>query len=1197
MNWLNKLDSVLDNVHAFVNQDEENEDETTDENVNHIHSTCSNNADYFENDEIDVDRVNNVFLLQGRDHIDKSTEFDYLNKHDNTLNLPYNGSNEMNVKNSKNQNAQSTEPASDVVLNNKIKLPGTVSKSSLSNTDKPNDQPSYEPSTKITKHVNADERNVKSAANANVDAAANAVAELTTVSMTNDHIKSNVDNSTSSQKIDTSTGAKFNPVPMKATTSTTIRLPNRKVAMPRRIPARINNPLSRTRPGMIRSVIRYDISDDDSSSSSSSSSDGNRYGQGSLDNNNAQANIGDAPIMTVTKINSKQLESTSNNDNKKNMKSNVIIINKKNVSNANTALELIHDDEIIYDHDHDHDPLLSNQSSLSFVVQTNQSDDDQISPIASPKQSISTLDLDNTYTNTTTISRNDGTESELLPSLPNLLINERAQSTGTVPISNVRHNDSNYNSIDEEPLSPASLSPTVVQTQFPPPSSPSPLPPPPMQTISLTQQTELEPLQQDTQIPPQIQPSQGSEGHNNVQRQSHSNQQRYSYNDSSGHDRNSHSTVIIRNTSTLSSLDNTNNEKDHNGLGDGCDNDSMEKDLLDMNLIRGEHEEDEEERTSGVDKPEEKEKVEEDDTNIDSDRGNRLNALPTINGAINVIQATMGDYLFYDEVDTAIDEGNNDDNNHEKNDTEPENEEEEDMLHQKDEREDEREDEDEDEEFINEDEDYTIETPLIPWDEDDEIDIIDRDIFSPTGVFDPKWNCHGVVHVKLIRIQHLPMSAGNTLQAVISLPPWKGKIRSEKIISYDGPEFAGVCARWDEDESNDQDESVSEEDNADVEDNSQQNQQLAKTQLDEKFGENEMNSDDIPCHSMVHTYNNEDTPIPTISIEVHTQQMFNRGVHSFNLSCEPLMRNPGHFRRRWCISEKQNYPTTSFKTPQKHSQKHEVIINDETLDLENESETSPIILIEACFEPTSFTSTQNKSSESESAVDTSFSSINDRNENDENASYQSPDKRDRLESGDSFSNKRLRVKPHLFRVNTDWRPTYCAVCSTMMFRNGFRCEVCKLDCCEDCQLRVDVKLPCGSNIANTRVAQLLKSKLTVSKIYSIIAPVKETSENKSDAAVTSASSQGKDVGVPKTIDWSEGVGTLRLRIIKACLFQRPFPPESEISHILKHSDRWLRRGDHYARVSWTDSKETKRTKVVFQTAKPRFDSEELSITA
>ena len=50
-------------------------------------------------------------------------------------------------------------------------------------------------------------------------------------------------------------------------------------------------------------------------------------------------------------------------------------------------------------------------------------------------------------------------------------------------------------------------------------------------------------------------------------------------------------------------------------------------------------------------------------------------------------------------------------------------------------------------------------------------------------------------------------------------------------------------------------------------------------------------------------------------------------------------------------------------------------------------------------------------------------------------------------------------------------------------------------------------------------------------------------------------------------------------------------------HILKNSDRWLRRGDHYARVSWTNGKETKRTKAVFQTAKPRFNSDEMSITA
>ena len=58
------------------------------------------------------------------------------------------------------------------------------------------------------------------------------------------------------------------------------------------------------------------------------------------------------------------------------------------------------------------------------------------------------------------------------------------------------------------------------------------------------------------------------------------------------------------------------------------------------------------------------------------------------------------------------------------------------------------------------------------------------------------------------------------------------------------------------------------------------------------------------------------------------------------------------------------------------------------------------------------------------------------------------------------------------------------------------------------------------------------------------------------------------------------------------MFDRTFPSKADPNKILK-SDSNFRNGDHYVRVSWLGSKESKRTKTVLQTSKPFFDSEEM----
>jgi hypothetical protein len=64
-------------------------------------------------------------------------------------------------------------------------------------------------------------------------------------------------------------------------------------------------------------------------------------------------------------------------------------------------------------------------------------------------------------------------------------------------------------------------------------------------------------------------------------------------------------------------------------------------------------------------------------------------------------------------------------------------------------------------------------------------------------------------------------------------------------------------------------------------------------------------------------------------------------------------------------------------------------------------------------------------------------------------------------------------------------------------------------------------------------------------------------------------------------------------VLNACLFEKAYPSDAEPSDIFKIDSDNLRHGDHYVRISWLGSKDSKRTKTVLQTAKPVFDADEM----
>ena len=883
------------------------------------------------------------------------------------------------------------------------------------------------------------------------------------------------------------------------------------------------------RPGMILSVLRDDISDG-SSSSDNDSSDQNDTSRDQIDTKN-------------------NIESEEENDH-----DNEIELNKDG-----------------YDHDTHRRP--------SIIVQNHDSNiNDQVSPISSPirfTQMISESDMqyddDILLTQPSTLSsisstprkiplnysnNNDDNDtdnnnlSQRLPPLPIITQPIRAQSSTTVQIANVSHpltplaNNNNNNNSDNSTL------PNSKDDHDHGISNGSP-----SRTIS------IENSKNDNNV---------KVGDSNVLEMKEVLSQTKSARDiieatsnsivcpSSN---NSVKTDIIQNTSTLSSdfdlefKDDDYDEKDFDldyfEQQQTTENDNDSNKVDNVNAL---HADEDNAKIAEVES-----KVEQDESETDS----QLNEKKDVR-ILNVLQATMNDYLFSQgEADMSQDDD--------------------DYVGS---------DDEQDEDLDWEKNDYIIQPTIYTWDGSKfQVDDEDSGVSSPREPFNPTLNCHGVVRVKLLRVQHLPVGAGNSLEAIISLPPWKGRIRSEKVLSYTGPSMAGICARWDDSQEKNENESQ----DIHVDDALES---FSQAEINKRSDQQSINSAGVPCHSMVHTYNNEDTPIPEILIELKgsTLQMFTRDICSFTLSCEPLMKSPGKFRRRWCIADENDEEQDNhhkIKSQKSDSHDHKTAIEENGM-------ICPIILVEACFEPTVFG--KEKAGINNPILATNPSLLSDQDYSAKTKEYDAEvrDRCETMESVESLTNKHSSTKPHLFRIYSEWRPTYCAICSSIIFRHGYRCEVCHLDCCNDCQLRVDIDLPCGSKAAKNVVESLSKSKLTVSKIYSIIAPVNESAEAKlvSEAEDSSNPESTLTAGTSaQTVVWGKGVGNFKLRIIKACLFQRPFPPEAELSYILKNSDRWLRRGDHYARVSWTDSKETLRTKAAFQTAKPRFDSEEMSITA
>lgn len=93
--------------------------------------------------------------------------------------------------------------------------------------------------------------------------------------------------------------------------------------------------------------------------------------------------------------------------------------------------------------------------------------------------------------------------------------------------------------------------------------------------------------------------------------------------------------------------------------------------------------------------------------------------------------------------------------------------------------------------------------------------------------------------------------------------------------------------------------------------------------------------EDVCSHSMLHAYNNTDTPVPTIVLELSISSLggvFDRYLCSITVPCQDLMKKPRSWRHKW-------HPASLI-------QGGRVAIFES-----NDINSAPLVLLETCFDP------------------------------------------------------------------------------------------------------------------------------------------------------------------------------------------------------------------------------------------------------
>lgn len=466
--------------------------------------------------------------------------------------------------------------------------------------------------------------------------------------------------------------------------------------------------------------------------------------------------------------------------------------------------------------------------------------------------------------------------------------------------------------------------------------------------------------------------------------------------------------------------------------------------------------------------------------------------------------------------------------------------------------------------------------------------------------FEKHMNCTGVVYVHLLAAQRLPCPVGSSVCASVSLPPWQGRVRPKRTLAFSSSSSFddGVCVSW--------------------------------------------KSKDGFC-SMVNAWSSDDSQVPSIRVELTFSPLgiglFEFTICTLELSCEVLMKSPGLWKEQWCqaqMSDSESGAASSgigtvlihlkamFK-PEKDTVDSPVKLSTKVVtqnyDLEAETETPSVELdrikekeveeqteeIKQRIEEAMEEETVEFESFTEEIIEEEIKEMEPTEqevaeiEGNNKGSEDSRDGKDDLPNDkdnllpdvptiDSKSAESLeRHEPHHLRLVSYWVPASCGVCSKVLFgrNNGFHCEECSIECCSDCRLHVDLRLPCGSEAARAVAENIERTKMSLDNILSVVAPDEGFARTKElEEETKSIISERETVA-----DSSNAIGCMKLKFIRAVLRQQVLPSESDPSIVfVETSSESLRQGDYYARISISGSTRTARTPTIQNTGMPKFGS-------
>jgi hypothetical protein len=464
---------------------------------------------------------------------------------------------------------------------------------------------------------------------------------------------------------------------------------------------------------------------------------------------------------------------------------------------------------------------------------------------------------------------------------------------------------------------------------------------------------------------------------------------------------------------------------------------------------------------------------------------------------------------------------------------------------------------------------------------------------------DPQRNCYGIFRVRPIRAQRLSCSVGTAVHAAVSLQPWDGKIRTRSTKAFAANRKRhGVCVQWEEHDGGEEKEDEDDEAQVDGDD-----------------------LDHAPIVSMVHAYSGDETPVPRIRVDLVFKLVFEFTVASFEVPCQELMAVPNVPRRQWFAAVAGVKHQASDHTPLLEL---EAVFEPSEMSNSNAQQLAPVESETDAAKPPddgmpvdSIEVGSVASSLQEELVTLPTPSVRASHHSHSKLSYNGPSRDENdgvslsqhsLARGDG---RPIATTPHMLRVTSHWTPAACCVCKRSIMSGitktrAYHCEVCRVDCCGDCRLQVDVQLPCGSDVAARARSDVIQNRLTVANIINTVAPPAVANDEEDPSAEEDATSElhetrkgtsvsNRSPSVPSSapID-NSGIGTMSLVFIRALVFEGPLPSDSEPDE--SNKDFPVRKGDYFVRVTPSSGDQAKRTRTMQNTGRPKFDSGEIKFS-